>query len=110
VAVTRVIYTSYPVKRVEAVAIVKAVHAEPPRALWRRVGADAAVSEAEFFARLGDLDIAYGIELGTVRSLGPLTLERAGPQSWRYLHPDRRDDRAILDTLELPTDAAPNGT
>lgn len=95
-----VIYTSYPVKRVEAVAIVKAVHAEPPRALWRRVGVDAAVSTTEFFARFGDLDIAYGIELGPVRPLGPFTLERAGPQSWRYLHRDLRDDSAILDALE----------
>jgi len=91
------IYTSFPVKRVEALATVATVHALPPEKLWRAVGSRSASTRDDFFNYLGDLDVAYGIEFSDVKLLTPLPLDRPGPQSWCYLWLDRDVDKSILE-------------
>jgi predicted transcriptional regulator len=46
------IYTSFPVKRVEATATVSAVHALSPNELWQLVGPQSATDYDEFFEYL----------------------------------------------------------
>ena len=82
------IYTSHPVRRLQAVATVAAVHAEAPDALWERVGDRCAMGRDGFDTYLHDTDVAYGIELTDVRALPDLDLGFRGPQSWRYLYAD----------------------
>lgn len=82
------IYTSYPVKRLQAVATVAAVHTDAPDALWDRVGDRCAMGRDGFDTYLHDTDVAYGIELTDVRALPDLDLGFRGPQSWRYLDVD----------------------
>ena len=92
-----VIYTSFPVKRVQGAAIVPAVHALQPQRLWSAVGPASCVPRAEFFEYLGDVETAYGIELTKVRRVADLALSRPGPQSWRYLRADDREDMGVLE-------------
>jgi predicted transcriptional regulator len=101
VGTTVVIYTSFPVKRVEALATVAAVHATTPAALWRAVGTASATPRDQFMAYVGDLDIAYGIELTDVRAVKAFALPRSGPQSWRYLFGDEGEAQAILSACNL---------
>ena len=96
-----VIYTSQPVKRVEAVATVKAVHAADPLELWETVGEASRVPHDDFIAYLGDLHVGYAIELCGLRPVEPFALARRGPQSWRYLFADEPEGRLVLSRCGL---------
>lgn len=96
-----VIYTSHPVKRIQARAVVKAVHAMTPDALWAVVARQCAVTRAGFFEYLGDLDTAYGIELTAIEPLNSFELGRPGPQSWRYLFADEEEGLRVLSLAGL---------
>jgi predicted transcriptional regulator len=98
---TVVIYTSFPVKQVQAVASVKRVHALAPEELWRAVGPQSAVAYEDFMAYLGDLEVAYGIELTDLREVAPFALARSGPQSWSYLFADEPAAAAVLAACQL---------
>jgi predicted transcriptional regulator len=91
-----VIYTSFPVKRVEAKATVKAVFALPPEELWQAVGEASASTYEAFMGYVGDLDVAYGIELEDVQTIPAFALESSGPQSWRYLFADEPATQSVL--------------
>ena len=95
------IYTSFPVKRVEAIATVAAVHALAPDELWQTVGAQSATSREDFFSYLGDLNVAYGIELSDVQPVTPFALGRSGPQSWRYLFADEPEGQEVIAACEM---------
>lgn len=90
------IYTSFPVKRVQVQATVKQVHALPVDELWQQYGQASATSKKDFYEYLGDLDIAYGIELHEIQEVPPLPLFRSGPQSWRYLFSDEQEGQLVL--------------
>ena len=93
------IYTSFPVKRVQAAARVAAVHALSPAELWTLAADTAAVTRAQFDAYLSGLDVAYGLELTDVQAISDTPLGFNGPQSWRYLYADEPAHQPLISLL-----------
>jgi predicted transcriptional regulator len=87
------IYSSTPVRAVVATARIVQIHAGSPTAIWNKVGADAAITRADFRQYFAGSSHAFGIELGSISKLSsPISLKRLRgeysmepPQSWRYV-------------------------
>lgn len=102
-----IIYGSGTVKAVLGVAQLKEVHTSTPSDIWKRFGATAGVSRAEFNTYFEGTESASALELTNARrsdanvplsSLRELGLEP--PQSWRYV--DRQTADRLLTALGLP--------
>lgn len=101
-----IIYGSGAAKAVLGVAQLKEVHTSTPDEIWRKFGAAAGVTRAEFYSYFEGSETASALELANPRrSCDSVPLSRLRefglepPQSWRYVE---RDIAAqLLDALGL---------
>lgn len=103
-----VIYTSYPVKRVEGRCRVRSIIQGAPEMLWERVKDECGCSRAEFDAYLDGAEVAYGIVLSDVERIAPVALPFNGPQSYRYLFDDEPDQLKVLKAAGIADPAVVN--
>ena len=103
-----IIYGSGTAKSVLGVAQLKQVHISTPDEIWKRFGATAGVTQAEFNEYFEGSETASALELTHPRRSGddvPLSrLRELGlepPQSWRYL--EREIATQLLNALGLPS-------
>jgi predicted transcriptional regulator len=94
---TVIVYSSAPSQRVEVSFKTGEVHEAAPAALWRKVSKIAGVSKQAFDDYFNGCDIAYAIEVESVRKLRPHDLPMRPPQSYMFLRGAERLHRDILD-------------
>lgn len=103
-----IIYGSGAAKAVVGVAQLKEVHTSTPNDIWKKFGATAGVTRAEFNEYFEGSETASALELTHPRRSSddvPLSrLREFGlepPQSWRYV--ERQIATQLLDALGLPS-------
>jgi predicted transcriptional regulator len=86
-----VIYATYPIMRVVALAEVKTVLSDTPERLWRSTRHSAGISKSYFQQYFDGREVAHAIELGRVIELKkPKALDKicssiVAPQSYRFV-------------------------
>lgn len=96
-----VIYTSYPVRRIEGLAKVASVKQASLDELWESEKETCGCSREEFDAYFHGASRGYAIRLTEVERLEPRELPFNGPQSYRYLFDDEEDQRQVLESVGL---------
>lgn len=103
-----IIYGSGAAKAVLGVAQLKEIHTSTPDDIWKKFGATAGVTRAEFSEYFAGSETASALELTHPRRSGddvPLSRLRdlglEPPQSWRYI--ERQIATQLLDALGLPS-------
>ena len=82
---TVIVYSSSPHKRIEVAFKSGQVHEASPASLWRKVSKIAGVTKSAFDEYFDGCDVAYAIEVESVKKLDPTTLPMRPPQSYMFL-------------------------
>jgi len=91
-----VIYTSYPVRRIEGRCKVAKVIRAPLEELWEQTKHSNGCTREEFDSYFEGAEEGYSIVLSDVERLDPQPIAFNGPQSYRYLFDDEPEQREVL--------------